>query len=193
MKPTLFLSDLHLSPARPESAAAFEAFGARTRARGSGASTSWATCSMRGSATSSCASRSRVTSPARCAASRDAGVPLGVARGNRDFLLGDAFAAATGATLLPEQTLVAIAGTPTLLLHGDELCTDDIEYQRYRALTRDPRYQRRLLAPSVLRPALDRPMAAAQEPSATARKPESIWTSMPAQSSVRSAAPASRG
>ncbi len=53
--------------------------------------------------------------------------------GNRDFLLGERFAEAAGATLLPEQIVIDLAGTPTLLLHGDELCTDDVGYQRFRA------------------------------------------------------------
>ncbi len=63
-------------------------------------------------------------------------------RGNRDFLIGERFAGAAGATLLPEQIVVEVAGVPTLLLHGDELCTADIEYQRFRARMRDPRLQR---------------------------------------------------
>ena len=81
----------------------------------------------------------------RCAPSATRGVPLFIARGNRDFLLGDAFCRATGATLLAEQTIVDLAGTVTLLTHGDELCTDDVAYQRFRAWSRDPRRQRRLL------------------------------------------------
>ena len=55
-----------------------------------------------------------------------AGVPVGIIVGNRDFLLGERFAGAAGATLLPEQIVVDVAGTPTLLLHGDELCTSDV-------------------------------------------------------------------
>jgi UDP-2,3-diacylglucosamine hydrolase len=75
-----------------------------------------------------------------------AGVPLAVARGNRDFMLGERFARTTGAKLLGDQTLLDLDGTRTLVSHGDELCTDDAEYQRYRARMRDPRTQRRLLA-----------------------------------------------
>lgn len=84
-----------------------------------------------------------------------AGIPLFVARGNRDFLIGDAFARAAGATLLPEQLVVDLAGVPTLLMHGDELCTDDVAYQRFRAHARTeawrdnilskPYWQRRLI------------------------------------------------
>ena len=82
----------------------------------------------------------------------NAGVPVGVMAGNRDFLLGERFADAAGAMLLPEQIVINLAGTPTLLLHGDELCTGDIRYQRFRAVARNPHYQRRFLAlPYVMR------------------------------------------
>jgi UDP-2,3-diacylglucosamine hydrolase len=104
----------------------------------------------------------------------DAGVPVYVARGNRDFLLGDAFTAATGATLLPEQTLVDLGGTNTLLTHGDEFCTDDVDYQRYRRLMRDPRHQRRLLRlPYFIRRWIAKWLRRKSR-AATARKPESI-------------------
>jgi UDP-2,3-diacylglucosamine hydrolase len=76
----------------------------------------------------------------------DAGVPVSVMSGNRDFLLGKRFADAARATLLPEQIVVDVAGTPTLLLHGDELCTGDIGYQRFRRTVRNPRFQRPFLA-----------------------------------------------
>ena len=81
-----------------------------------------------------------------------AGVPVGIVVGNRDFLLGRRFAAAAGATLLPEQIVADVAGTPTLLMHGDELCTSDVAYQRFRAFSHDPRWQRGFLAlPYALR------------------------------------------
>src|SRR6185437_5847066 len=104
----------------------------------------------------------------------DAGTPLYVARGNRDFLLGDAFARDAGATLLDEQTIVDIGGTATLLTHGDEFCTDDAGYQRYRAWSRDPRSQRRLLRlPYRVRRFIAAWLRRGSR-AATARKPESI-------------------
>jgi UDP-2,3-diacylglucosamine hydrolase len=105
---------------------------------------------------------------------RDAGVALHLACGNRDFLLGPAFARDAGATLLGEQTVVDIAGTPTLLTHGDEFCTDDIAYQRFRAWSRDPRHQRQLLAlPYFVRSWIARGLRSKSR-SDTARKPEAI-------------------
>ncbi len=78
----------------------------------------------------------------------DAGVPLFVMHGNRDFLLGADFAAMSGAQLLPESTVIDLHGTPTLLLHGDTLCTDDVEYQKFRTMVRNPAWQAEVLAKS---------------------------------------------
>ncbi len=64
-------------------------------------------------------------------------IPVHVQRGNRDFLLGPGFEARTGCRLMPDVQLVVLYGTPTLLLHGDTLCTDDVRYQRYRRLVRN--------------------------------------------------------
>jgi UDP-2,3-diacylglucosamine hydrolase len=66
----------------------------------------------------------------------DAGVKLYIARGNRDFMLGKAFARDCGATLLDEKTLITLGKQAAVLLHGDELCTDDIRYQRARRILR---------------------------------------------------------
>lgn len=66
----------------------------------------------------------------------DNGTKIFMARGNRDFMIGSAFARAAGATLLNEQTVIDLGGRTTLLLHGDELCTDDIRYQRARRVLR---------------------------------------------------------
>ncbi len=68
------------------------------------------------------------------------GVELRFLAGNRDFLVGPGFAAATGTALLPDFHVESVAGTPTLLLHGDTLCTDDVEYQHYRRRIRDPAF-----------------------------------------------------
>lgn len=68
----------------------------------------------------------------------DAGLEVYLQHGNRDFLLGEGFAARTGVRLLPEPAAIDLYGTPTLLLHGDTLCTDDRPYQAMRAKFRDP-------------------------------------------------------
>lgn len=76
----------------------------------------------------------------------ESGVKLEFMAGNRDFLIGDAFATAAGLTLLPDPTVRNISGVPTLVTHGDALCTDDADYQRFRAQVRDPAWQATFLA-----------------------------------------------
>ncbi len=74
------------------------------------------------------------------------GVKLYLMHGNRDFLIGERFSHACHATLLPDPTLGDFYGTPTLLMHGDTLCSDDLGYQKFRIKVRDPRYQQHFLA-----------------------------------------------
>lgn len=74
------------------------------------------------------------------------GVALHIMHGNRDLLIGRAFAARCGANLIEDPTLLDLHGTQTLLMHGDTLCTDDVEYQKFRAYAHDPENQRRFLA-----------------------------------------------
>lgn len=69
------------------------------------------------------------------------GLPVFVMHGNRDFLLGDAFCAASGCRLLAEPSRIELDGEPVLLLHGDTLCTDDTEYQQFRSMVRNPTWQ----------------------------------------------------
>ncbi|MEZ5583844.1 MAG: UDP-2,3-diacylglucosamine diphosphatase [Candidatus Competibacteraceae bacterium] len=73
------------------------------------------------------------------------GVPVYLMHGNRDFLIGQRFAAASGVRLLPETLVIDLYGTPTLLMHGDTLCTDDIKYQSFRAQVRSPQWQTQML------------------------------------------------
>jgi UDP-2,3-diacylglucosamine hydrolase len=75
----------------------------------------------------------------------DHGVPVYFQHGNRDFLLGAEFARATGGKLLAEELVVDLHGTRTLLMHGDQLCTDDVAYQQFRAQVRTPAWQQTLL------------------------------------------------
>ena len=79
----------------------------------------------------------------------DAGPALYLMHGNRDFLIGDAFADRVGGTLLPDPTVHELGGEPVLLMHGDSLCTRDVEYQRFRALARSPAWQADILAKTL--------------------------------------------
>ena len=76
----------------------------------------------------------------------DTGLPIYIMHGNRDFLLGERFAKMTGCQLIPDELKVDLYGTPTLLMHGDTLCTLDVSYQRFREQVRNPLWQQQFLA-----------------------------------------------
>jgi UDP-2,3-diacylglucosamine hydrolase len=171
--PTLFLSDLHLSPERPALLAAFRAFC-------EGPARAAAGVYVLGDLFDAWVGDDQLREPAAhqvAGALRSltaAGVPVGFVCGNRDFLVGERFAFESGVTLLPAQVVIGVAGVETLILHGDELCTGDASYQRWRRFARDPRWQRRFLAlPYRAR----RPLAGAmrrRSRAATAQKAEAV-------------------
>lgn len=69
------------------------------------------------------------------------GVKLYLQRGNRDFLMGKRLMRDTGAMLLEDPYRMTVAGRPTLLMHGDLLCSDDVAYQKARRKLRNPLFQ----------------------------------------------------
>ncbi|WP_105167879.1 UDP-2,3-diacylglucosamine diphosphatase [Pseudoalteromonas sp. T1lg23B] len=72
----------------------------------------------------------------RLAALQKMGIRTYFIHGNRDFLLGKHYAKQAGMTLLPEQCVIDLYGTPTVILHGDEMCTEDLAYQKFRKKSR---------------------------------------------------------
>jgi UDP-2,3-diacylglucosamine hydrolase len=141
---TLFISDLHLDPSRPQITERFLRF-CNEEARHAEA------LYLLGDVFEAYLGDDD-DSPeveATCAALRDLRA-LGVAcfflRGNRDFLVGPGFAARSGATLLPDPAVILLQGEPALVLHGDLLCTDDAAYQAFRRQVRDPNWQAQFLA-----------------------------------------------
>ena len=74
------------------------------------------------------------------------GIPLKLMHGNRDFLLDGEFAAACGGVLLDDPHVLDLFGARTVLMHGDTLCTDDVDYQKFRIQVRDPARQKSFLA-----------------------------------------------
>ncbi len=141
---TLFISDLHLSEERPDKLALFFEF-LSGPARGSEA------LYILGDLFEVWLGDDDDTPPVPAilkslADLREARVPLYIMRGNRDFLMGAAFEAKTGATLLPDASLVDLCGSKTLLLHGDTLCTKDVAYQAFRQMVRNPEWQAQALA-----------------------------------------------
>lgn len=75
-----------------------------------------------------------------------AGTQLYFMAGNRDFLLGQAYAGACGMHLLCEPHVIELGGEPVLLVHGDAECTDDAAYQQVRKQFRNPQWQQQFLA-----------------------------------------------
>ncbi len=76
----------------------------------------------------------------------DNGLPLYVMQGNRDFLMADKFAEVSGASLIEDPAIIDLYGVPTLLMHGDTLCTDDVDYQKFRIMVRDPLWKKEFFA-----------------------------------------------
>jgi UDP-2,3-diacylglucosamine hydrolase len=79
----------------------------------------------------------------------DDGVKVALMHGNRDFLLASKFCTLTGGTLLADPTVVDFGKSPTLLMHGDTLCTDDHDYQNWRQTARSAEWQKDFLAKSL--------------------------------------------
>jgi UDP-2,3-diacylglucosamine hydrolase len=140
---TLFISDLHLEDQRPQITALLVGF-LRGPARAADA------LYILGDLFEYWIGDDVVNETARTVASElhalaASGVPISFLHGNRDFLVGSNYAAAAGMRLLPESLTVDLYGRPTLLLHGDTLCTDDVEYQAFRQQVRNPAFQQMFL------------------------------------------------
>ena len=101
-------------------------------------------------------------------------IPVYFIAGNRDFLLGEDFAARVGIRRLDEPRILQLGEHRSLLIHGDTLCTDDHDYQRFRALVRAPQWQSEFLA----KPLAERRQIAArlrsESADAMAQKPSEI-------------------
>ncbi|GMQ87827.1 MAG: UDP-2,3-diacylglucosamine diphosphatase [Gammaproteobacteria bacterium] len=136
---TLFISDLHLHPSRPAIIACFLKFLEQQQGRVDALYIlgdlfeSWI-----GDDHPEPAYQPVKPALGRCS---NAGTPVYLMHGNRDFMLGETFTGETGCILLTDPTRIDLYGTPTLLMHGDSLCTDDSEYQQVRARVRDPAWQ----------------------------------------------------
>jgi UDP-2,3-diacylglucosamine hydrolase len=141
---TLFISDLHLDPERPEVTRLFGDF-IDGEARGADALyilgdlfEAWVGDDDPAEIGAYVAGKLHGLS--------GAGVPVFFQHGNRDFLVGHDFARRAGMTLLPESAVATLYGRSVLLMHGDTLCTDDVGYQTFRAQTRDPAWRAGFLA-----------------------------------------------
>ncbi|BBA33428.1 UDP-2,3-diacylglucosamine hydrolase [Methylocaldum marinum] len=141
---TLFISDLHLSIARPAITQRFLRFLDR---RVSGAERLY----ILGDLFDAYLGDDDDHSPNREVKSAfrrltDSGTQIYFQHGNRDFLLGEAFALETGIGLLGDYEIIDLYGTATLVSHGDLLCTDDLQYQRARERIRTDAWKKTALA-----------------------------------------------
>lgn len=141
----LFISDLHLGEEHPETLAAFDALI-------DGPARSVDVLYILGDLFEYWAGDDDDTPLARHVANRlraltdEDGIAIWFLAGNRDFLIGEDYAARAGFHLLAEPSEIDVDGHRVLLSHGDTLCTDDLAYQHYRAMVRDPVWQRDFLA-----------------------------------------------
>ena len=165
---TLFISDLHLDAVRPHIVEQFLAF-LRDEAIKADALyilgdffEAWIGDDAAGELENTVADA--------LAALHGAGVPVFFMHGNRDFLLGDAYARRARMTILPDPSVIQIEGERVLLMHGDTLCTDDVRYQAFRAQTRDTKWQRAFLA----KPLSERQAFAAQARAESQRYTRSV-------------------
>ncbi|NOX42327.1 MAG: UDP-2,3-diacylglucosamine diphosphatase [Gammaproteobacteria bacterium] len=74
------------------------------------------------------------------------GIPVYVMHGNRDFFLAEQFCEQTGSQIIADPSIIDLYGTPTLIMHGDTLCTDDTSYQQFRSMVRSEIWQTQFLA-----------------------------------------------
>ena len=144
---TLFISDLHLDEARPHIVDLFTRF-VSNQARGAAALyilgdlfESWI-----GDDDDSALAHQVAGA---LSALKQSGVPVFFMHGNRDFLLGEVYARRAGMTLLADPTIIDLDSERTLLMHGDTLCTDDSAYQEFRAVVRNPDWQKQFGARSL--------------------------------------------
>ncbi len=79
----------------------------------------------------------------------ESGVTIYYMAGNRDFLLGDAYAQKSGMQIISEPHVIELNGEKTLLIHGDAECTDDVPYQQARIMLRNPEWQAGFLSKSI--------------------------------------------
>ena len=143
--PTLFISDLHLTEERPEANERFIGF-LEDQARHAGALYILGDFFEYWIGDDDLGRPFNAVVAGLLKALSQKGVQVSFMHGNRDFLIGERFCAATGARLLEDPAVVSVEGERTLLMHGDTLCTDDIEYQSWRRKARDPAFQASFLA-----------------------------------------------
>jgi len=109
----------------------------------------------------------------------DTGTRLFFMHGNRDFLLGSAYAERCGATLLQEPTIIECHGRRVALIHGDSLCTRDVDYMKFRKMVRTERWQSEFLEKSLVERHMIAQQARMQSKEHSSHKPSDIMDVTP--------------
>jgi UDP-2,3-diacylglucosamine hydrolase len=175
----LLISDLHLSPERPDLTRAFFAF-LETRASQAGALyilgdffNVWIGDDDDAPLCTDVARALKQLS--------DSGTSVYLMHGNRDFLMGDAWAKACGAILIHEPYLLEQGGARFLLAHGDALCTRDTDYMAFRSMVRAPAWQQGFLARPLPERRAFADQARARSKTMSSNKPDDIMDVTPSE------------
>lgn len=137
--PVLFISDLHLDENQPEIGAQFARF---LKEEGADADALYILGDLFDSWVGDDDPNPHYAEmKAKIRELSDSGVAVFFMHGNRDFMIGERFADDTGVQLLEDPHPIELHGARVLLSHGDALCTDDLEYQKVRRMTRNPEWQ----------------------------------------------------
>ena len=174
MRPTLFISDLHLCKERPRISRLFERFIADIAPTGE-------SLYILGDLFEYWIGDDQLDlDPLAHDVARQlnaltaSGTKIFFMHGNRDFLIGERFAREAGLEILTDPTLIDIDSSPVLLMHGDTLCTDDVAYQTFRHQVRSSGWQQATLAkPYPVRVALAQSIRS-QSDTEKSMKPEAI-------------------
>ena len=174
----LLISDLHLEQGRPDITAALFAFLARNTA----------TCGalyILGDLFEVWIGDDEATELSTSVAKalndfREAGSDIHILHGNRDFLLGTSYAASCGATLTDDSSVIDTPIGTALVLHGDDLCSDDVEYIKFRNTVRQEAWQQDFLSKTLTERRAFADQARQQSQKATSTKKNSIMDVNPA-------------
>lgn len=176
---SLFISDLHLNPQRPDITQAFVRF-CQTRAVHA------KTLYILGDLCDAWLGDDDDSETADMLRQQlkslvSSGVAVFIMTGNRDFLIGKQFAQDTGCQLLTDPSVIDLYGQQVLLMHGDSLCTSDQEYMAFREQIRNPQMQQLLLSKTLDERRGIAKMLRDQSKSANATKAADIMDVTPAE------------
>ena len=149
MTTSLFISDLHLDPGRPQGIQLFDDFICQKAQAADqlfilgDLFEYW----LGDDASRHCGYQSIAESLATLSSHN---TEVYLMHGNRDFLLGEGFTSHFAGQLLPDPSKITLGENNVLLMHGDSLCTDDVAHQQFREQSRNPEWQKAILAKSIL-------------------------------------------